>query len=115
VHKFTLRHEECVECNSGVLNVIAVHDPKQPGDLGMQTLLVSMVVCVLQQGSCVVCEQVQGGGTDSMFCLAVATEAPSDLKNPVSLSTSYRSLQPLKNSATSFVPTHPPSNSSIHW
>ena len=50
-----------------------------------------------------------------MFCLAVATEAPSDLKNPVSLSTSYRSLQPLKNSATSFVPTHPPSNQSVLW
>ena len=50
-----------------------------------------------------------------MFCLAVATEAPSDLKNPVSLSTSYRSLQPLKNSATSFVPTHPPSNQSDYW
>lgn len=39
-----------------------------------------------------------------MFCLAVATEAPSDLKKPVSLSTSYRSLQPLRNSATSLVP-----------
>ena len=46
-----------------------------------------------------------------MFCLAVATEAPNDLKNPVSLSTSYRSLQPLKNSATSCVPTYPPTTS----
>ncbi len=90
--------------------MIAVHGPEQPGDMGMQMCYVSMVVCVLQQGNCVVCEQVQAGETYSMFCLAVATEAPSDLKNPVSLSTSYRSLQPLKNSATSFVPTHPPSN-----
>lgn len=50
-----------------------------------------------------------------MFCLAVATEFPNDLKNPVSLSTSYRSLQPLKNSATSFVPTYPPSNHLFYW
>ena len=39
-----------------------------------------------------------------MFCLAVATEAPRDLKKPVSLSTSYKSLHPLKNSATSLLP-----------
>jgi len=114
MHKISLGHEECSAWISGALNMITVHDPKQPGDLGLQMLLVSMVICVSTQGTCVLCEQVQGGGTHSMFCLAVATEAPSDLKNPVSLSTSYRSLQPLKNSATSFVPTYPPRNQSIH-
>ena len=36
--------------------------------------------------------------------LAVATEAPRVLKKPVSLSTSYRSLQPRRNSATSMLP-----------
>lgn len=43
----------------------------------------------------------------SMLCLAVATEAPRDLKKPVSLSTSYRSLQPRRNSATSTLPAQP--------
>lgn len=38
------------------------------------------------------------------FWLAVATEAPRLLKKPVSLSTSYKSLQPRRNSATSMLP-----------
>ena len=38
--------------------MIAVHDPKQPGELGMQMVWVLMVICVSQQGSCIKCEQV---------------------------------------------------------